>query len=135
MRRLPASLLVPSGARKANNMSIVNTGETEEDKMRLSWEKPYVYAAFPAMVYRGTLLPDGKIEVAQLIVQTEPDKRIAVGQGWCEGPDIAEDRVRSDEDTVSAAAAESAAAATKMGKKAQRERAARDASTHRQLTD
>jgi len=134
MRRLPAFLLVPSGARKAN-MSIVNTGQTEEDKMRLSWEKPYVYEAFPAMVYRGTLLPDGKVNVAQLIVHTEPDKRIAVGQGWCEGPDVAQQRVRSDEDTVSEAAAESAAAATKMSKKAQRERAARDASTHRQLTD
>jgi hypothetical protein len=116
-------------------MSVVNTGQTEEDKMRIAWEKPYVYEPFPAMVYRGTLLPDGKVEVAQLIVNTKPDKLIAVGQGWCEGPDIAEQRVRSDEDTVSEAAAESAAASTKMSKKAQRERAARDKATHRQLTD
>jgi|TARA_R100001086_G_scaffold37023_1_gene16576 hypothetical protein len=116
-------------------MSVVNTGETEMDKLRLAWEKPYVYTPFPSMVYRGTLLPDGKIEVKQLIVGTEAERLIAVGQGWCEGPDVAEQRVRSDEDTVSEAAAESAAAATKMSKKAQRERATRDKATHRQLTD
>jgi hypothetical protein len=116
-------------------MSVVNTGETDSDKERLSWEKPYVYEAFPAMVYRGTLLPDGKVEVSQLIVNTEPDKLVAVGQGWCDSPDVAEQRVRSDEDTISEAAAESAAAATKMSKKARRERAARDKATHRQLTD
>jgi hypothetical protein len=116
-------------------MGIVVTKETEEDKLRLSWEKEYHYEPFPAMVYRGTLRPDGKVDVAQLIVYTEPDKRIAVGQGWCEGPDVAQQRVRSDEDTVSEAAAESAAAATTMSKKAQRERATRDKATHRQLTD
>jgi hypothetical protein len=116
-------------------MSVVNTGETDTDKARLLWEKPYVYEAFPAMLYRGTLLADGKVEVKQMIVQTEADRSIAVGQGWCAGPDVAQQRVRSDEDTISEAAAESSAAATKMGKKAQRERASRDKATHRQLTD
>lgn len=116
-------------------MSVVTTGQTETDKMRLSWEKPYIYEPFPAMLYRGQMLADGKVEVAQMIVQTESDKLVAVGQGWCEGPDVAEQRVRSHEDTISEASAESAAAATKMSKKAQRERATRDKATHRQLTD
>jgi hypothetical protein len=123
------------GRAKGNNMSVVNTGETDTDKARLAWEKPYVYEAFPVMMYRGTLRPDGKVDVAQLMVQTEADQRIAVGQGWCEGPNVAQQRVRSNEDTISEAAAESAASATKMSKKAQRERAVRDKATHRQLTD
>ena len=113
-------------------MSVVNSDETPLGKLRLSWEKPYVYAEYPSMVYRGTLLPDGKVEIKQLIVHTESDQSVAIGQGWCEAPDVAEQRVRTHEDTISEAAAESAAAATKM---AQRERAVRDKATHRQLTD
>ena len=116
-------------------MSVVRTGETEADREMLKWNKPYRFVPFPAMLYRGRLETDGKITVETQIVQSESEQLLAFGAGWMNGPDLAKARVEASENDISQAAAEAAAAAVKMSGKAQRERAARDADTHRQLTD
>ena len=42
-------------------MPIVRTGETEADRELERWNKPYVYAPFPRMLYRGVLKSNGQI--------------------------------------------------------------------------
>lgn len=116
-------------------MSVVRTGETEYDREMEKWNKPYVFVPFPAMLYRGHLQSNGTTEVHERIVQSESDQLLAMGEGWTTSPVIAKARVEARENDISQAAAEAAAAAVKMSGKAQRERAVRDADTHRQLTD
>tara|TARA_R110000868_G_scaffold384852_1_gene652493 strand:+ start:191 stop:541 length:351 start_codon:yes stop_codon:yes gene_type:complete len=116
-------------------MSVVRTGETEYDREMEKWNKPYVFVPFPAMLYRGHLQSNGTTEVHERIVQSESDQLLAMGEGWTTSPVTAKARVEARENEISQAAAEAAAAAVKMSGKAQRERAVRDADTHRQLTD
>jgi len=123
------------GVRKASIMSVVRTGETEYDREQAKWNKPYVFVPFPAMLYRGVLQSNGATAVEERIVQSEADQLIAMGAGWTQSPVTAKARLEASENDISQAAAEAAAAAVKMSGKAQRERAARDADTHRQLTD
>ena len=116
-------------------MPIVRTGETEADRELERWNKPYVYAPFPRMLYRGVLKSNGQHDVEMLTVDTDADLRRSMADGWLESPVDAKRSVESAEQDIALAAAENAAAAQRMSRKAQRELSTREASTHRHVIE
>lgn len=114
-------------------MGVVRTGGTEQDQELHKWEKPYRYEPFPAMLYRGILKANGKHEYETLTVQSAAEKHRRVQDGWVESPVDALAAVETQEQQLALAAAENAAAATRMTGKARRELQAREAATHRHV--
>src|SRR5262245_20621354 len=111
---------------------------------------PYVYRPFPAMLYRAELV-NGKATVTeglpqwsplypdekayeraileaengnkrrQKIVKSESEKLIARGQGWCDSPTEALERLEQQQQAISTAAAEANYAAQRMSESARAE--------------
>jgi len=116
-------------------MGVVRTGETEQDQELAKWEKPYRYEPFPAMMYRGVLRSDGIHDFDTLIVQGERDHKAKLADGWVDSPLLAKQQIERQQQDIALAAAENAAAATKMTGKAKRELQAREAATYKHVAE
>lgn len=116
-------------------MAIVRSGETEQDREMMKWNKPYKYEPFPRMVYRGVLRSDGVHDFENRIVDNERHFNEAMREGWVESPADAKYVVEAQEAAIAQAAAENAHAAQKMSAKARKELAMREAATHKHIAE
>ena len=116
-------------------MAVVRSGETEQDRELAKWNKPYVYAPFPRMIYRGVLRSDGVHDFESRIVDGERQLHEAKSEGWVESPNDAKAVVNAQEAAIAEAAAENAYAAQKMSAKARKELAMREAATHKHVAE
>lgn len=125
---------------------------------------PYVFRAYPAMLYRAQKRENGKVECLtaiphpyasttmeqhtravesaeafnksnQLIVQNEQERDRAFAQGWRVSPVEALRAFEALEQDIAQAAAEAAFTAKRMTPKAQDELAAADDTTHEHVVD
>lgn len=116
-------------------MPIVNTGQTELDQEMARWNKPYVFAPYPKMLYRGLLKSNGSTQVDERIVGSEGEQREAEAERWVESPSGATKQVEAVQQEIAQAAAEANAAVTKMSWKAQRERKTREDATAKHVPE
>jgi hypothetical protein len=125
---------------------------------------PYVYRAYPKMLYKAQRMPNGQYTClsaapdpylyqghddynrACLMVETfnrsctrivtdESAERIAIGQGWAEDPSKAMAQYEAEQQAIGNAAAEAAFSARRMTEKAREEYAEAEQQTHEHVTD
>src|SRR4030095_2533629 len=90
------------------------------------WNKPYVYAEFPKMLFRGTTTTAGTVVVEQRIVTTTAEEALAEGAGWGPHPQAAHEAETARQEAIGTAAAERAFTDRRMSAAAQTEAAAVD---------
>jgi hypothetical protein len=108
-------------------------GLTEREKELRKWEKPYVYAEFPKMLFRGVTTTAGRVEYETRVVSSTVEEALAGESGWLLGPQLALDAEHQRQAAVGTAAAERAWADRRMSEAAQAEAAAVDAVTSQHL--
>jgi hypothetical protein len=125
---------------------------------------PYVYRAYPKMLYKAQRQPNGQYacmppaphpyayekpeQLQQAIVawesfsrtcwrtvNDESQERLAKGQGWAEDPTAAMELHEKEQQAIGNAAAEAAYAARSMSEKARAELTSVEAATHQHVTD
>jgi hypothetical protein len=101
-------------------------GLTDHAQEMAKWNKPYVYAEFPKMLFRGTTTTAGRVEVTQRIVATEREESDLRAVGWCVHPETAKDAETARQEAIGTAAAERAYTDRRMSASAQAEAAAAD---------
>jgi hypothetical protein len=107
-------------------MADTSLGLTDYAKEMARWNKPYVYAEFPKMLFRGTTTT-GKVTVEQRTVASEREEQDALAFGWCVHPQAAQDAETRRQEAIGTAAAERAYSDRTMSPVAQAEAAAADA--------
>lgn len=116
-------------------MGVVRTGETAQDQELARWDKPYRFEPFPAMLYRGILRSDGVQDFETTIVAHAAEQQRKQADGWVDSPLKAKQQVERQQQDIALAAAENAAAATRMTGKAKRELQAREAATYKHVAE
>jgi hypothetical protein len=108
-------------------MADTSLGLTDYAKEMARWNKPYVYAEFPKMLFRGTTTTAGRVDVEQRIVASEREEADALAFGWCVHPQVAKDAETKRQEAIGTTAAERAWTDRSMSPAAQAEAAAADA--------
>lgn len=131
-------------------MAMVISPDSEYGKEMAKWNKPYVYVAYPKMMYKARRRPDGVVSVSepsnsaeaeafnascQRVVGDEDEKRRAAGDGWCDTPTLALERFHGRDKFLSNAAAHRAYEDRNMGELAQAEIAVADAETSEHVAE
>ena len=126
-------------------MGVVISPESALGQEMAKWEKPYRYEAFPKMLYRAIerqgrgVVSDPYDEAVatacQKVVQNESEMRLAQGQGWCEGPDLALEAWERQQVAYGDEAANTAYHVARMSEPAQREYREASDQTHEHVVD
>lgn len=97
-------------------MAVVITPESELGKEMSRWERPYVYSAFPKMLYMAHRRADGVVSVGepnddsftrgcQRTVASEQEMQQALEEGWRKTPQEALERHEGKSKAIADAAA------------------------------
>lgn len=114
-------------------MADTSLGLTDYAKEMARWNKPYVYAEFPKMLFRGTTTTAGRVDVEQRIVSSEGEEHAALADGWCVHPQRATDAETARQEAIGTAAAERTFTDRRMSAAAQVEATAVDQATAKHL--
>lgn len=126
-------------------MAIVRTGETEYEKELAKWDRPYVFQAFPKMVYKAYRGPETQGAIVVLsnegqhdqrctrIAKTERELTELLANGWHPDPQSAYNALAERDEKHADDAAVVNYEVSKMSKKARQDFAAQSAATDKHL--
>ena len=107
-------------------------GLSDRDRELAKWNKPYVFKAYPTMLYRCATVA-GRLTQETRTVRSEAEAQTARGAGWLGDPQAATEAEEARQLALGTAAAERAWGDRRLSAAAQAEAAAVDATTVRHL--